>query len=211
MIFLACRFAIYCISIQWTFVNGTSVKWTGNQDPNAPEASRVPRSQKYWDEHKIQRPDYAKTDAEIFQERIMSDESLNFKKNFLMLMLFAGLWFYLIRKYSPSWSGRGVGASGSSRGGGGAFSRLHALSSRGGIAAGGGQKLGGGSVSSSSSSSILSNKGSKTFFSFGVSSATSSSTAATTNTTTARANKSLDDAARMARLSRFDSTTNKKD
>ena len=46
-----------------------NVKWTGNNDPNAPEAARVPRSQKYWDDHNIERPDYAKTDAEIYQEK----------------------------------------------------------------------------------------------------------------------------------------------
>ncbi len=47
----------------------TNVKWTANQDPNAPLASKVPRSQKYWDENNIERPDYAKTDAEIAAER----------------------------------------------------------------------------------------------------------------------------------------------
>jgi hypothetical protein len=91
MTFPASKFIIYCISIHWAFVNGTNVKWTGNQDPNAPEASRVPRSQKYWDEHKIERPDYAKTDAEIFQERIMSDESLNVQKTFLDVDVICGL------------------------------------------------------------------------------------------------------------------------
>lgn len=47
----------------------TNVKWTANQDPNAPLAAKVPRSQKYWDDNNIERPDYAKTDAEIAAER----------------------------------------------------------------------------------------------------------------------------------------------
>mmetsp|Transcript_27693 Transcript_27693/g.41015 ORF Transcript_27693/g.41015 Transcript_27693/m.41015 type:complete len:179 (-) Transcript_27693:1940-2476(-) len=50
-------------------VHCTNVKWTGNNDPNAPEAAKVPRSQKYWDDNNIERPDYAKTDAEIYQEK----------------------------------------------------------------------------------------------------------------------------------------------
>jgi hypothetical protein len=157
------------------------VKWVGNQDPNAPEASRVPRSQKYWDEHKIERPDYAKTDAEVFQERILSDDTLDFKKLLLMLILFVGLWIYLIQKYSPA----GGAGGGLFRLLGNSSSSSSSSSSRGS----GGQKLGR-YISSSSSS----NAGSKTF-GFGVSSATNNG-------------NSLDDAARMARLSRFDSTKN---
>lgn len=48
----------------------TNVKWIGNNNPNSPLASRVPRSQKYWDENNIERPDYAKTDAEIAAEKM---------------------------------------------------------------------------------------------------------------------------------------------
>lgn len=47
------------------------MKWTQNnniaQEHRA--AHNAPRSQKYWDEHGIERPDYAKTDAEIAAER----------------------------------------------------------------------------------------------------------------------------------------------
>ena len=48
----------------------TQIKWTAasNQDKNDP-AANAPRSQKYWDEHGIKRPDYAKTDAELAAER----------------------------------------------------------------------------------------------------------------------------------------------
>ncbi|KAL7512722.1 hypothetical protein ACHAXN_011532 [Cyclotella atomus] len=54
-----------------TTVNGTQVNWSGNQnvDPKHKSAHDAPRSQKYWDEHGIERPDYAKTDAEISAER----------------------------------------------------------------------------------------------------------------------------------------------
>ncbi len=62
----------------------TQVKWTGNNDPNAPDAATAPRSQKYWDENNIERPDYAKTDAEIAAEKrsgksSSSDGGLNFE------------------------------------------------------------------------------------------------------------------------------------
>mmetsp|Transcript_28181 Transcript_28181/g.39644 ORF Transcript_28181/g.39644 Transcript_28181/m.39644 type:complete len:155 (-) Transcript_28181:353-817(-) len=52
------------------FSNGTDVKWTpANNDDKDNRAATAPRSQKYWDEHGIERPDYAKTDAEIAFER----------------------------------------------------------------------------------------------------------------------------------------------
>ena len=49
-------------------VTCTEIKFT----PGAPPRSRAdsaPRSQRYWDENKIERPDYAKTDAEVWQEK----------------------------------------------------------------------------------------------------------------------------------------------
>jgi hypothetical protein len=60
----------------------TEVKWTASSssttaaaalDANGKRpketAATAPRSQKYWDEHNIERPDYAKTDAELAQEK----------------------------------------------------------------------------------------------------------------------------------------------
>ena len=45
------------------------MKWIpGAQDDND-AAATAPKSQKYWDEHNIKRPDYAKTDAEIAMDR----------------------------------------------------------------------------------------------------------------------------------------------
>jgi hypothetical protein len=61
-------------------VQGTNIKWTpgdgtaaaaGNhrRDDHKEDARTAPRSQRYWDEHGIERPDYAKTDAELASER----------------------------------------------------------------------------------------------------------------------------------------------
>ena len=50
----------------------TTIKWTpgisGALDGHE-TAATAPRSQKYWDENNIERPDYAKTDTEILQEQ----------------------------------------------------------------------------------------------------------------------------------------------
>lgn len=47
------------------------VKWTPNTNVREEDraAHDAPRSQKYWDKHGIQRPEYAKTDAEAARER----------------------------------------------------------------------------------------------------------------------------------------------
>mmetsp|Transcript_14583 Transcript_14583/g.31723 ORF Transcript_14583/g.31723 Transcript_14583/m.31723 type:complete len:221 (-) Transcript_14583:14-676(-) len=49
----------------------TNVQWRSNENvsPEDKAAHDAPRSQKYWDEHGIKRPKYAKTDAEIAAER----------------------------------------------------------------------------------------------------------------------------------------------
>lgn len=47
--------------------HGTKIKWTWGHSSS--DAARAPRSQRYWDTHGIQRPDYAKTDAEVAAER----------------------------------------------------------------------------------------------------------------------------------------------
>jgi hypothetical protein len=50
-----------------SMVHGTDIKWTSTQNDDA--AANAPKSQKYWDENNIKRPDYAKTDAEVWAER----------------------------------------------------------------------------------------------------------------------------------------------
>ena len=76
-----------------SFIQSTEVKWTGNDNPNAPEAAKVPRSQKYWDEHNIERPDYAKTDAELAQESLGGGKSSKFSKSSNVLRLIIGALF----------------------------------------------------------------------------------------------------------------------
>ncbi len=49
-------------------VQGTEINWKGTSPGDDP-AKTAPKSQRYWDEHNIARPDYAKTDAEIAAER----------------------------------------------------------------------------------------------------------------------------------------------
>lgn len=49
------------------FVQATEIKWKGTSSGDDP-AKTAPKSQRYWDTHKITRPDYAKTDAEIAKE-----------------------------------------------------------------------------------------------------------------------------------------------
>lgn len=97
----------------------TNVKWTGNTDPNAPEAAKVPRSQKYWDENNIERPDYAKTDAEILQEKLVKLNSETDKKTVvLMIVAFLLLWGFIVFKYvlGGKLGGQKLGSSGASSG-----------------------------------------------------------------------------------------------
>ena len=49
--------------------HGTKIKWTWGDNDSGSDAARAPRSQRYWDTHGIQRPDYAKTDDEVAAER----------------------------------------------------------------------------------------------------------------------------------------------
>jgi hypothetical protein len=64
-----CLFAVvfFCLVSLRTCV-ATEVKWqAATGDPSHP-AHTAPRSQRYWDKHGIERPDYAKTDAELARE-----------------------------------------------------------------------------------------------------------------------------------------------
>ncbi|GMH88708.1 hypothetical protein TL16_g11233 [Triparma laevis f. inornata] len=49
-------------------VTSTDIKFTPGD--NSGEAARAPRSQKYWDAHNIKKPEYAKTDAEVWAEKL---------------------------------------------------------------------------------------------------------------------------------------------
>ncbi|KAL7459958.1 hypothetical protein ACHAWC_011842 [Mediolabrus comicus] len=69
MMYLAVA-TITSAELQWN-AYGANVQWTSNENVKEEhkDAHYAPRSQKYWDEHNIERPDYAKTDAEIAAER----------------------------------------------------------------------------------------------------------------------------------------------
>jgi len=55
--------------------SATRISWHAAQDPDPStaadptDAKTAPRSQRYWDEHGVVRPDYAKTDEELWAER----------------------------------------------------------------------------------------------------------------------------------------------
>lgn len=68
---------VIVVAVLLSPVTGTQVNWSGNQNvnPKHKAAHEAPRSQRYWDEHGIERPDYAKTDAEIAAERRQRGDS----------------------------------------------------------------------------------------------------------------------------------------
>jgi hypothetical protein len=77
--------------------DSTEIKWTpGHADPNN-AAHTAPRSQKYWDKHGIKRPEYAKTDAEIANERGESVGGSAGKWLFVVPLLGAAGYFVHVR------------------------------------------------------------------------------------------------------------------
>jgi hypothetical protein len=109
----------------------TQIKWTAASNTAASEkndpARTAPKSQRYWDEHQIPRPDYAKTDAEIAAERmdrILGGPVQNFVNKigtlqfyFLMLALLVGVG--LLLAYSSRLSFIGSATAGNRLGGSG--------------------------------------------------------------------------------------------
>jgi hypothetical protein len=96
-------------------VPATEVTWTSNAEPgNHDPAKTAPRSQRFWDEHNIERPDYAKTDAEIAAEK---GEAVPSKWSFYLaiiavaaaLGLMAGM--YVRRAYPLPIGGARLGSS----------------------------------------------------------------------------------------------------
>ena len=87
------------------YAQAANVKWTGN-DNVAPEheaAHTAPRSQKYWDEHGIERPDYAKTDAEIAAERRKNGEGGGLFGIILIILVFLGMMAVLFANLTGEW------------------------------------------------------------------------------------------------------------
>ena len=67
----AAPLCISCVvALHWGLAAATEIKWHANHQTDHDPAKTAPRSQKYWDEHNIQRPEYGKTDAEAWAERI---------------------------------------------------------------------------------------------------------------------------------------------
>jgi hypothetical protein len=113
------RDVIFSIALMIPSVICTKITWTGN--PDAPEASKVPRSQKYWDEHNVQRPDYAKTDSELAQERRMNaapngtpsndDGGMSLTTMMLIILFFVALWVVIFKMGVDGMKGNKLGSS----------------------------------------------------------------------------------------------------
>jgi hypothetical protein len=80
-----------------TASTATNVKWTGAQYDPKDRAATAPRSQKYWDKHKIKRPDYAKTDAEVRAER--GESSIDSNKRIWMVLAACGMGYAALCVY----------------------------------------------------------------------------------------------------------------
>jgi len=79
LVVLACRCDTAAAGVKWT--PNTNVR---DEDRAAHEA---PRSQRYWDKHDIQRPEYAKTDAEVARERRERGETAGLLGGDLMIFV----------------------------------------------------------------------------------------------------------------------------
>jgi hypothetical protein len=90
--------AVYFCLVSLRTCVATEVKWQAATetagDPSHP-AHTAPRSQRYWDKHGIERPDYAKNDAELaaenFDGKTWSLASICFLVSSLVGIV-AGLW-----------------------------------------------------------------------------------------------------------------------
>mmetsp|Transcript_20666 Transcript_20666/g.26734 ORF Transcript_20666/g.26734 Transcript_20666/m.26734 type:complete len:173 (-) Transcript_20666:195-713(-) len=87
---LAFFLMILCFSMheKSSSAEATTVKWTENSnDPYKDmDAANAPRSQKYWNEHNIERPDYALTEEE-YAEKYGTKRSLTFVGNYWISVL----------------------------------------------------------------------------------------------------------------------------
>jgi hypothetical protein len=119
--------------VKWTASTTTAAALDANGQRLKETAATAPRSQKYWDEHNIERPDYAKTDAELAHEkyeRRKGDQSTTnggshknnkIKQVFLLLLMVGALGYFVPRvvqqQYFPgSRLGSASGGGGGDRG-----------------------------------------------------------------------------------------------
>ena len=68
----------------------TQIKWTAATTSKEDPAHTAPKSQRYWDQHQIERPDYAKTDAEVAAERL--DRMVGGRGTTMFLQNYVLLW-----------------------------------------------------------------------------------------------------------------------
>jgi len=62
------RFFLFLLSTAQC--TATEIRWIPGDDPSDKDpAKTAPKSQKYWDEHNIPKPDYAKTDLEFAEDQ----------------------------------------------------------------------------------------------------------------------------------------------
>ena len=91
-------------------VYGTKVEWTPSQNQQQQASSgketaaTAPRSQKYWDEHGIERPDYAKTDAELARDRQEKGGNGGSKAHSLWVLLVFGTLCFIGYQWSQKGS-----------------------------------------------------------------------------------------------------------
>ena len=80
---------VYLLLIIPSTTSATQVKWQPNNNikPENQAAHNAPRSQKYWTENNIKRPDYAKTDAEVAAEQRGENGSGGFLGLFLKVSI----------------------------------------------------------------------------------------------------------------------------
>lgn len=90
-----------------TASTATHVKWTGAQYDPKDRAATAPRSQKYWDKHKIKRPEYAKTDAEVRAER--GESSIGTNTSIWMVIAACCLGYAALRVYQTTGNRLGGG------------------------------------------------------------------------------------------------------
>jgi hypothetical protein len=60
--------AVYLCLVSVRTCGATQVKWQAATGDSSHPAHTAPRSQRYWDKHGIERPDYGKTDSELAGE-----------------------------------------------------------------------------------------------------------------------------------------------
>lgn len=94
------------VDVKWTPATSGGEKGTKT---NKETAATAPRSQRYWDEHGIERPDYAKTDLELLRDR-SAGSSLSVVAWTFLLSLVVFVVVVMFRSLRHRWSGNRLGS-----------------------------------------------------------------------------------------------------